>query len=270
MVAPPEVSAAGAAGDVDEAMAAEVPLAAFARGAHAGNCLHEMLEHWDFQEETAALVERGLRRHRLYSEGAARAVRYTLDNLKTTRLHSLDASLEMAASDRGLSEWEFLLPLGRTGITGQALSDVFGRHARSEDERDYALDLAGLPGLALSGMLTGYIDRLVRAASRWGVVDWKSNHLGPRHADYSRGAMWRCAADQHYLLQIHLYLVALRRYLKLYDPGLQAVSGSLLFLRGVLPDTDQGVLEMVPPEALLDELDGLFESPGSAGSEVPA
>ena len=84
--------------------------------------------------------------------------------------------------------------------------------------------------------------------------------------------MWRCAAGQHYLLQVHLYLVALRRYLKLYDPGgpTHAVSGSLLFLRGVLPDTDQGVLEITPPEALLDELDGLFESPGSAGRGVPA
>ena len=255
-----DVSAAGEAG---EAMAAEVPLAAFARGTHAGNCLHEILEHWDFREETTALAERGLRRHRLYSNEAAEAVRHTLDDLKTTRLDSLDASLETAASDRGLSEWEFLLPLGRAGITGQALSDMFARHARNDDERDYALDLAGLPGQSLSGMLTGYIDRLVRADGRWGVVDWKSNYLGPRHADYSRPAMWRCAAGQHYLLQIHLYLVALRRYLRLYGPGTQAVSGSLLFLRGVLPNTEQGVIEITPPEALLDELDGLFESAGS-------
>ena len=264
-----DVSAAGAddaarqTDAADDAMAAEVPLAAFARGTHAGNCLHEMLEHWDFQEETAALVERGLRRHRLYSNETAAAVRHTLDDLKTTRLDSLDASLETAASDRGLSEWKFLLPLGRAGITGQALSNMFARHARNDDERDYALDLAGLPGQSLSGMLTGYIDRLVRADGRWGVVDWKSNYLGPRHADYSRPAMWRCAAGQHYLLQIHLYLVALRRYLRVYGPGTQAVSGSLLFLRGVLPNTDQGVLEITPPQALLDELDGLFESAGS-------
>ena len=119
-------------------------------------------------------------------------------------------------------------------------------------------------------MLTGYIDRLVRSDGRWGVVDWKSNYLGPRYADYRRPAMWRCAAGQHYLLQIHLYLVALRRYLRLYDPGLQAVSGSLLFLRGVLPNTEQGVLEITPSEALMDDLDGLFVSPDSPGREVPA
>ena len=246
---------------------ADVPLASFARGTHAGNCLHELLEQWDFTEESAALVEHGLRRHRLFSDESARAVGLTLDGLKSTGLRSLDADLGTAASDKTLSEWAFLLPLGEAGITGQALSGVFARHARDDDERDYSLDLAGLPGQALSGMLTGYIDRLVRVDGRWGVVDWKSNYLGPRYADYSRPAMWRCAAGQHYLLQVHLYLVALRRYLRLRDPGALAVSGSLLFLRGVRPGAHRGVLEITPPEALLDELDGLFDI---AGSGVPA
>ena len=103
------------------------------------------------------------------------------------------------------------------------------------------------------------------ADGRWGVVDWKSNFLGPRVADYRQRALWRCAAEQHYLLQVHLYLVALRRYLRLYDSGGAAVSGSLLFVRGVLPGTSQGVLEVTPPEPLLQELDRLFLSPGRGG-----
>ena len=275
VVAPPAVCAVSAAGEVGEArhLDDEVPLASFARGRHAGNCLHELLEHWDFQADTTVLVEQELRRHRLYSEGTVPAVQQTLAGLKTTRLHSLDASLETAASDKSLSEWEFLLPLGKGGITGRILSELFDRHARDEDGRRYALDLAGLPGQALSGMLTGYIDRLVQVDRRWGVVDWKSNYLGPRYADYSQQAMWQCAAGQHYLLQVHLYLVALRRYLRLRDPAALALSGSLLFVRGVRPGEDRGVLEITPPDALLDALDSLFESPGSAGgpgSEVPA
>jgi len=261
-----ETNEANAAGKL---MAADVHLAGFARGTHAGNCLHELLEKWDFQEDTSALVDRALQRHRLYSEEAVKAVRHTLDDLKITRLESLDVNLETAATDTGLSEWEFLLPLGEAGITGQALSHIFARHARNDDERNYSLDLAGLPGQALSGMLTGYIDRLVRTDGRWGVVDWKSNYLGPRYADYCRSAMWRCAAGQHYLLQIHLYLVALRRYLRLYGSGTQAVSGSLLFLRGVLPEAGQGVLEITPPEALLNDLDGLFVSAVSSVNEAP-
>ena len=253
----------GAAGPVTPPMDADVPLAAFARGAHAGNCLHELLERWNFREDTAELVDRGLGRHRLHSAEAADAVRRTLDALKTTRLPGLGADLEVAASEKELSEWEFLLPLRRDGINGQVLSDTFARHARTAHERRYARDLAGLPGQTVSGMLAGYIDRLVRAGGRWGVVDWKSNYLGPRYADYGRQAMWRCASGQHYVLQIHLYLVALRRYLRLYGSGgPAAVSGSLLFLRGVLPGTSRGVLEITPPGPLLDELDGLFASPG--------
>jgi exodeoxyribonuclease V beta subunit len=250
----------------------EVPLATFARGIQAGSCLHELLEHWDFQEDTDALVEHRLRRHRLYSEATTRAVQEHLGHLKTTRLRSLDAPLDTVAADRALSEWEFLLPLGRTGISGQVLSDVFTRHARSNDERRYALDLTGLPGHALSGMLTGFIDRLVHADNRWGVVDWKSNFLGSRYGDYTYQAMWRCAAGQHYLLQVHLYLVALRRYLRLRASDAIAVSGHLLFLRGILPGTDLGVLEVTPPDALLDDLDSLFARPVgdvSPPSELP-
>ena len=258
-----EPGEAGAAGPVTPEMDTDVPLAAFARGIQAGNCLHELLERWDFREDTAALVDRGLERHRLHSAEAVDAVRRTLEALRTTRLSSLRADLDSAASKRELSEWEFLLPLGRDGITGQALSEVFARHAGTGEQRRYARDLANLPHRAVSGMLTGYIDRLVRAEGRWGVVDWKSNYLGPRYADYSPQAMWRCAAGQHYVLQIHLYLVALRRYLKLHDTdGSAAVSGSLLFLRGVLPGTSRGVLEITPPEPLLVELDGLFAGPG--------
>ena len=255
-----------AAGPVTPAMDSDVPLADFARGIQAGNCLHELLEQWDFRADTRALVDHGLQRHRLHSAEAADAVRRTLEALRTTRLSSLRADLQAAASERELSEWEFLLPLGRGGVTGQVLSEIFARHARTGAERSYARDLAGLPGQAVSGMLTGYIDRLVRAGGRWGVVDWKSNYLGPRYADYGRQAIWRCAASQHYVLQIHLYLVALRRYLKLHDSGGPvAVSGSLLFLRGVLPGTSRGVLEITPPEPLLDELDGLFSSPDGGG-----
>ena len=254
---------AGAADPAAPAMDADVPLAAFARGIQAGNCLHELLERWDFREDTAALVDRGLERHRLDSAEAADAVGRTLEALKTTRLPGLRADLAAAASERELSEWEFLLPLGRDGITGQALSEIFARYARTREERRYARDLAGLPGQAVSGMLTGYIDRLVQAEGRWGVVDWKSNYLGPRYTDYSRQALWRCAAGQHYVLQIHLYLVALRRYLRLHDAGgPAAVSGSLLFLRGVVRGTSRGVLEITPPEPMLDELDGLFAGPG--------
>ena len=94
---------------------------------------------------------------------------------------------------------------------------------------------------------------------RWAVLDWKSNYLGAGRRDYSFASMWGCATSQHYVLQLHLYLVALRRYLRLFGEAATARSGCVVFLRGVQPGTSDGVLELNPPESLLVDLDGLFQ-----------
>ena len=240
----------------------KVPLAEFVRGTQAGNCLHELLELWDFQNEATALVERCLRRHRLYSEETGRAMIQTLGHLKGAYLSSLQEPLQKAASDSTLSEWEFRLPVGNMGLTGKGLCELFGRHARSEQEKAYAQTLRSLVGPSVEGMLTGYIDRLVKGNRSWGVVDWKSNYLGPHYSDYDTAAMWRCAAEQHYLLQVHLYLIALRRYLNRFPLNSYPsnISGSLIFVRGVHPANGLGVLEITPPHKLLTDLDALFEA----------
>ena len=241
-----------------EATDSIVPLANFPRGIRAGHCLHELLEHWDFQEDTEPIVKRSLRRYRLLSGKAEIDIRNTLEELKTVHLQHMDVDLKTAAADKTLSEWEFLLPLNHNGISGHSLSKVFNKHARNDTERLYALDLAGLPEQTLSGMLTGYIDRIIRANDVWGIADWKSNYLGSCYNQYRQEDLWNCAADQHYLLQVHLYLVALRRYLKERAPQDTATSGYLVFLRGISPKQEDGVLEISPPDGLLKDLDKLF------------
>lgn len=238
-----------------------VPLAEFVRGTQAGNCLHELLELWDFQDEATPLVEHCLRRHRLYSEEASLAMTQTLGQLRRTYLSGLKVTLQEAASDPALSEWEFRLPVGNMGLTGNRLCELFTRYAESDQEIEYAKTLGLLTGPSVAGMLTGYIDRLVKGCQGWGVIDWKSNYLGPHYSDYDTRAMWRCAAEQHYLLQVHLYLIAVRRYLGRFsqNPESSHISGSLIFLRGVHPDSGLGVLEITPQEKLLTDLDTFFE-----------
>ena len=238
----------------------QVPMAEFPRGTRAGNCLHDLLETWDFAEDPVELVRRSLRRHRLYSDESASAVQRMLEDLKSAQLESLQTPLSHVANDYRLSEWEFYLPLASTRITGTLLAEIFARHARTEDDVHYAGSLASLPGQAMAGLLTGYIDRLVHTDQRWAVLDWKSNFLGARRRDYSQAAMWACATSKHYVLQVHLYLVALRRYLDLFGRTATARSGCVVFMRGVQPRTSEGVLEIQPPESLLVELDELFAS----------
>jgi exodeoxyribonuclease V beta subunit len=63
----------------------------------------------------------------------------------------------------------------------------------------------------------------------------------------------------HYLLQTHLYLVALRRYLRALGLGGQKIAGAwLVFLRAIAPEEARGVLHINPSEAMLDALDQLF------------
>ena len=238
--------------------AAQVPMAEFPRGAGPGNCLHDLLETWDFLEDPVELVRRSLRRHRLYSGKASNAVQRMLSELKCAQLQSLETTLSRAANDHRLSEWEFYLPLGSIPITGTLLTEIFTRHARTENELHYAASLASLPGQAVAGLLTGYIDRLVHIDERWAVLDWKSNYLGSSRRHYSQAAMWACATSKHYVLQVHLYLVALRRYLGLFGTTATARSGSVVFMRGVQAETSEGILELQPPESLLVELDALF------------
>jgi exodeoxyribonuclease V beta subunit len=107
--------------------------------------------------------------------------------------------------------------------------------------------------------LQGFIDRLARCGPAWGVIDWKTNFLGPNVGDYSEESLLRCATDDHYLLQTHLYLVALRRYLRALGVEEPQIAGAwLIFLRAIAPGETRGVLHISPPAGMLDALDALF------------
>lgn len=170
-----------------------------------------------------------------------------------------ETPLHTLCPDAHGSEWNFHLPLaGRLSI--KALADCFERHAHP-DHRSYAPILAAVSEEKFEGLLQGFIDRLARHGSQWGLIDWKTNRLGPLLTDYETPALLRCAMDSHYLLQTHLYLIALRRYLRSGGHGDAPITGAwLVFLRAIAPGETRGVLHIDPPPAMLDALDQLFAS----------
>jgi exodeoxyribonuclease V beta subunit len=91
-----------------------------------------------------------------------------------------------------------------------------------------------------------------------GVIDWKSNQLGSHVDAYLPPSLLTCAMQSHYLLQTHLYLVALRRYQQRVAPNARLTGAWLVFLRAVQAGTSAGVLHIHPGADLLDILDGLF------------
>jgi exodeoxyribonuclease V beta subunit len=247
----------------------------FARGAAAGQCLHEVLERVDFAAldapATASLVE-----HRLQQSGLDRNDAHpgAIDPAATvlTMLHELAGAHaapggptygEITAGSRAV-EWQFTLPVGSPDV--RALAALFRRHG-GEVARTYADRLASLPPRTFAGYLTGFVDLVAAHDGRHWIVDWKSNHLGNSPSDYGSVDLARAMHEHDYVLQYHLYVLALHRHLRQrladYDYERHVAGASYAFLRGVARGVAHGVFFDRPPVPLVAAMDQWAAAPAS-------
>jgi exodeoxyribonuclease V beta subunit len=110
------------------------------------------------------------------------------------------------------------------------------------------------------GFLHGYVDLIFERAGRFHLLDWKTNWLGPIAAAYTPDTVARAMRGGFYVLQYHLYAVALRRYLRLRRPGVEFAQqwGGVhcAFVRGAdARRPQQGWFRDCPDAALLDDLE---------------
>lgn len=108
--------------------------------------------------------------------------------------------------------------------------------------------------LHIRRFLRGFIDLVFEHDGRWYIVDYKSNVLpGYTNTDLHE-AMYR----HHYVLQYHLYTLALERYLKHRIPEFsyqQHFGGVLfMFLRGLSDVPGEAIFTDKPDEALVTAL----------------
>jgi exodeoxyribonuclease V beta subunit len=159
---------------------------------------------------------------------------------------------------RRMNELEFLFPA--PSLDFAALRRILAAHGYP----DVALE-AG----ALRGFIKGFIDMIVEHDGRYWIIDWKSNYLGERAADYSAAPLAEAMAHHAYHLQALVYVVALHRYLRArlaaYDYETHVGGYLYLFVRGVRPDwrdgdsgAPSGVHRGRPPLALVEALDRLM------------
>lgn len=235
------------------------PFHAASGGTIMGTAIHAWMEQWDFGPVNRDALERHLQPFQLTAPPAISlndAVAAMLEQLRGSMLPGLDCSIAQACPEPAASEWHFHLPI-RESLTPQQLADVFRLHA-APLYQPYVPILGALPSAELRGFLQGFIDRLACEGNRWGVIDWKTNKLGQTPHAYSQAALLGCAMESHYILQAHLYLIALRRYLRQCNPAGEIAGAWLVFLRAVRSGTSGGILHIAPGEALLDALDHLF------------
>lgn len=212
----------------------------FPRGAEAGNCLHELFERLDFstpinkrnEDEIGACLERYG-----YNQQWLETVKKMLGNVCNAQLLPDQAAFSLSRLQPGKwqTELEFYLPLGL--LNENRLQESFAgildpsRHGRFSEE------LKKLRFQESCGMLHGFIDMLFEHDGRFYIIDWKSNHLGFRNEDYGTQQMLNAMVEHAYILQYHIYTLALDRLLRQRIAGYDYSShfGGILylFIRGV-------------------------------------
>lgn len=263
-----------------------IALLEFPRGPRSGNFLHAVLEDLDFLDlgdQLDELVGRKLREYRLgaeWQQSVSNALREVLAAQLGAPGAGVGASLHGMClgnlpRERRLSELEFHFPAllepdtEAPNISAPDLATVFLRHPSPELPSDYARLVATLGFVPLRGFLKGFIDLVFVHEGRWFVADYKSNHLGDTLAHYGRESVLHSMLEHHYVLQYHLYLLALHRYLgqrlKSYDYERHIGGAAYLFLRGMTPDLPghSVFLERPPLERML-ALDVLFRGRSAA------
>ncbi len=268
-------------GDVLQHGTSRVPLADLPRGRASGNALHDVFERAVQQRGALGvvptLVPEALRRQGLDDTRWGPPLADALEQAFDVPLVGLGAvaptsaagavtrwpTLRTLAAGRTFTELTFdfaITPRSERVVRARHIARVFREQAGGAVPDTYADAVAALDFLPLRGLLTGAIDLIARHDDRWFLLDYKSNHLGDHVADYDLPAMTHAMVEHHYVLQYHLYLVALHRYLRTRQPAYDYdhhMGGiAYLFVRGL--DAQQpgaGVFIDRPPRARIEALD---------------
>ena len=235
----------------------------FPKGTRAGNFFHDVFEHHDFAAENpdnlVALVVKKLQQYGFDPEWQE-TVCQTINRVTSISLRPNLPQLRLSAvrmSDRN-NEMEFYFPLNP--IAPGNLSRIFKDHSRFEMAAEFPAQLEKLTFAPLAGFMKGYIDMIFEHQGRFYLVDWKSNHLGSAPEHYDQTALHTTMQADYYILQYHIYTLALHQHLRLRKPDYcysDDFGGVFyIFIRGVDDNRgpDYGVFYDLPDADLIEAL----------------
>ena len=157
-------------------------------------------------------------------------------------------------------EVEFSLPLDGSAVDGrrgsvpstERLLQVLRRFGYA----DNALRPDHLRGM-LRGTLRGFMDAVFAWQGRYFILDYKSNYLGPTAANYGAADLQEVMRAHRYDLQLLIYAVALRRWLRVRGVPAARPEALYWFIRGI-DAPGAGLYHHVPSVEVLDALDAVF------------
>ncbi|MEL4622578.1 3'-5' exonuclease, partial [Acinetobacter baumannii] len=267
--------------ELDQVISVEAPAAQpinwiksnFPRGTLAGNFLHEIFEHIDFQcsDEWVSEIRRRFKNDYSslwqdllikYQESFPEeqeaeyslyhAVAEWLQEILSTPLYQ-GFRLNQLQPEHYLSECPFYLALSDRVLAMKRIQQLFA---------EYGMEMPELLEARSARYLNGSIDLVYFDGQRYHIADYKSNYLGENLADYSVESIAQSMSLASYWLQAGLYLVALHRYLKVkmqnYDIEQHLGGATYLYLRGMNGEADQGYYYWQPSTEFVLRLDAIL------------
>jgi len=236
----------------------------FPAGAVPGTMLHEVLEHLNFTETSEPNIDKPVRDkliHYGFEEKWLPIVRKMIQNLLETPLDPADNELRLAQvnnSDR-LNELGFYFPI--KNLSKQTLGSMFSKTRQTHALVGFADEIEKLNFSPLNGFIKGFIDLVFIYKGKFYIVDWKSNLIGRDINHYKTENLVPIMQSDYYILQYHLYTLALHKYLKNrlpnYDYEKDFGGIFYIFLRGIdkTKGPDYGIFRDRPQKSLILEMD---------------
>ena len=221
----------------------KITLKDFPAGAGSGEFFHSIFEDLDFNdnnEHILTLIKLKLGNFGYNPEIWEKITHQAVNQILSTPLldEKKDMVLKNIKSTKRLNELEFFFPVKT--INSSKFYNCFKKYMKCSFASKYVDKLLELEFSSVSGFMKGFIDLVFEFDNKWYIVDYKSNFLGQSYDDYSCDAMDDAMIEHHYILQYHIYVVALHKYLKFrqknYDYNLHFGGVFYLFIRGMHPE----------------------------------
>jgi exodeoxyribonuclease V beta subunit len=224
----------------------DLSIFAFPRGSRAGSFFHDIFEHCDFaanqSDQLEGLVSGKLKQYG-YDSKWLKTVCRTVSTVLSVSLQPHLPQLKLSslkAKDR-INEMEFYFPLN--SVTPRHLHELFKKFGDSTIFENFPAHLERLSFAPTLGFMKGYIDMVFHHQKRFYLLDWKSNHLGSTLESYNQTSVCKTMETNYYVLQYHIYALALHQYIRLQKPDYRFENdfGGVfyIFIRGV--DGNRGV-----------------------------
>ncbi len=230
----------------------------FPAGSRVGLLLHAIFEHLDFQSNIEAQCQDLLPRHASrfgldFSDRLPVLIAWFKETLQTPLLQP-GLSLSVLSCQQRLDELAFDFALDHADIPM-----LNAWLARKTDQLT-----APISAQNFRGLISGIIDLVFEYDGKYYLADYKSNFLGSSLDDYRVDKLKRAMLDRRYDLQLHIYSIALHRYLRQrirnYDYQQHFGGAYYLFLRAMRRSSgaDFGVYYEKPCQSDIEELDALL------------